>query len=118
MAALCDGELQHLEHEIIKNILDNPECDISEEDFWECARKSYDALNSGVPNNLLLQSYANDLNEKESQTVYALAYEICSSNYILTQQEKEFLNLLEKFLEIDTYVKTTVRESIQFRYGL
>jgi uncharacterized membrane protein YebE (DUF533 family) len=119
LAAYADGVLQDAEKSFISRIKSAHPllAEISEGDTQEILSDLIRKIDAGMETHQILEVYGRDLDEKERNSLFALAKEVCAADFNVFPAETEFLKLLEKEWNINVDVVSAADESIRLRYG-
>ena len=120
LAALSDNRVDVEEAELIKNFQQfYPTMrDWTQEDFDNAVKDVLNKKELGMRDNQQLENLEEGLSETEKNTIYALAVEVCASNFEIVPPENDFLNCLETQWKIKKKIIEAVRLSSQLRYSV
>jgi len=120
LAAVSDGEIQKEELELIRSYLKNLKqlSQISEQDFQEAAADVYNKLNAGIECEYIIKKIGEQLDSEGKEVAYALAYEVCMSNYAYIDAEKNYIKSIEDIWCISNETSAAVKKSCSLRYGI
>jgi uncharacterized tellurite resistance protein B-like protein len=124
MAMLVDGRVHDTEVQLIKNYTKlYPRFEgLSEERIQTSAAELNRKLNSGFGEitvvDVLLQEMNKQLSQPDREKGYALASEICASNFEMHPNERKFLRRMVEIFEISEEIVNAVSRSLQLRYDL
>jgi len=118
LAAVLDGEIQSEELEMINYIKNTHPFmkDISEEEARFAMDDIYNKLSAGMETKHILEQLHREFSEEESYSAYALAKEICASDFKLVSAEMKFLAEIEEIWNIPEDIQIVVQKSISLRY--
>jgi len=120
LAAVSDGEIQQEELTIIHSYLNNLPAlkQLSEQEFNSAVADTYNKVSAGMKIEHIVEHIGQDLNEEQRNIAYALAVEICHSNFCYVPSEKDYIQVLEKTWKISPDIISMVKGSCKLRYGL
>ena len=120
LAALSDNRVDVEEAELIKNFQQfYPTMrDWSQEDFDNAVKDVLNKKELGMRDNQQLENLEEGLSESKKNTIYALAVEVCASNFEIVPPENDFLTCLETQWKIKKKIIEAVRLSSQLRYSV
>ena len=120
LAALSDNRVDVEEAELIKNFQQfYPTMrDWTQEDFDNAVKDVLNKKELGMRDNQQLENLEEGLSESKKNTIYALAVEVCASNFEIVPPENDFLNCLETQWKIKKKIIEAVRLSSQLRYSV
>lgn len=124
MSTLVDGRVHETEIQLIKNYtkLYPGFSRLSDGKIKESADLLNRKLNSGFDEktvvDALLREMSDQLSEPDREKGYALACEVCASNFELHPNERFLLGQIEKIFDISTDTISAVSKSMMLRYGL
>ena len=120
LAALSDNRVDVEEAELIKNFQQfYPTMrDWTQEDFDNAVKDVLNKKELGMRDNQQLENLEEGLSESKKNTIYALAVEVCASNFEIVPPENDFLNCLETQWKIKKKIIEAVRLSSKLRYSV
>ncbi len=120
LAALSDNRVDVEEAELIKNFQQfYPTMrDWTQEDFDNAVKDVLNKKELGMRDNQQLENLEEGLSESKKNTIYALAVEVCASNFEIVPPESDFLTCLETQWKIKKKIIEAVRLSSQLRYSV
>ena len=120
LAALSDNRVDVEEAQLIKNFQEfYPTMrDWTQEDFDNAVKDVLNKKELGMRDNQQLENLEEGLSESKKNTIYALAVEVCASNFEIVPPENDFLNCLETQWKIKKKIIEAVRLSSQLRYSV
>ena len=118
LAAVSDGEIQPPELEMIDKLKKNHPAlkEITDLNIQEAIADIFNKISAGMDVKYIIQDLGDQLNEREQHAAYALAKEVVSSDFILEQNEKDFIGELEERWNIPSKIIEAINISIQLRY--
>ncbi len=118
LAAVSDGEIQPAELEMLNQIKrQHPEFkSVSDDDGREAMADIYNKLSAGMETKHIVEQLSSEFSNKEKQSAFALAKEICAADFDIKPAETDFLKLLEKEWKIPKSIISAVDQSISLRY--
>ena len=118
LAAILDGEIQSEEIEMINHIRNTHPLmkDIPEKKARSAIDDIYSKLSAGMETKHILEQLHHEFSEEERHSAYALAKEICASDFKLVSAEMRFLTEIEEIWNIPEEIKTVIQKSISLRY--
>ena len=118
IAVFADGKIDTEEAVLLQNFFSHyPNfSDVSRDSFQEAQVKLRNRLRSGENINQLIEEIGNSLDEKQRNTAFALAYEICASNFTLDEHEIDLLKKMQKLWKLKPSVVTAIKLSAELRY--
>jgi hypothetical protein len=124
MATLVDGQVHETEIQLIRNYtkLYSGFSGLSEDNIKTSAEELNRKLNSGFDEKTVIDALLQEMNDKLSQTDrekgYALASEICASNFAFHANERQFLDRMVEIFAISEDTVNAVKCSVMLRYDL
>ena len=120
LAAVSDGEIQKEELDLIRSYLKNLKqlSQMTEEEFQEAAADVYNKINAGVESEYIIKKIGEQLDEEGKEVAYALAYEVCMSNYAYIDAEKNYIKTIEETWCISNDTSMAIKKSCRLRYGI
>jgi len=118
LAAGSDGEIQKEELALIHKYKEHYPS------FKNMSGIEYDTEIAGVFNKIkagmspeyIIEDIGKNIEESEKVTAYALAYEICSSNFMIVPPENDLLSLMKDKWKINDDDHQAIVRSIKIRY--
>jgi uncharacterized membrane protein YebE (DUF533 family) len=120
IAVFADGRIDPQEAALLQSLLVHyPKLkDVSRESFDASQVKLKNRLQAGVSIKQIIEELGSAFTENEKNTAYALAYEICASNYELEVKERDLLQDMQRAWQIKRGVVNAIKTSIQLRYDI
>ena len=118
LAAASDGQIDPEEKLLIETYRKHypPIRDLSQEEFNSEAVSVFNKINAGMKPQPIVEIIGEQLSENDKNTAYALAVEICASNFAIVPPENDFLDCLEVQWKIKKKIIEAVKLSSQLRY--
>ena len=118
LAAFSDDNVDADELKFIRTYreLYPPIRDITQAEFSEIGIKVQKRLSAGMKMRHMIEEIGENLSRPEKNKAYALALEVCASNFEMHPLETDFLNLLEEQWGITRKIKTALHTSVELRY--
>ena len=89
---------------------------MSDDDGREAMADIYNKLSAGMETKYIIEQLSSEFSNKEKQSAFALAKEICAADFDIKPAETDFLKLLEEEWKIPKSVISAVDQSISLRY--
>ena len=120
LAMDADGDFQQEELDMLKQVINaHPEFKgITNEDGIEVMGELYNKLSVGMERKHILEQLGEEFNQNEKETAFALAKEICASDFKIMPAETDFLSLMCEMWSIPDDVVQAVNRSIALRYSI
>ena len=120
LAAASDGKIDPEEQQLLENYRNHypPIRDLSQEEFNSEAVAVFNRISAGMKPEHIVDVLGEELSEENKNTAYALAVEVCASNFNIAPPENDFLNCLESQWKIKKKIIESVRLSSQLRYSV
>ena len=118
LAAMSDNEL-HAEEKALLEIYKNfyPTIrNMTQEEFNQEFNAVFTKLEAGMKDTHIVAALGEDLSESEKNTAYALAVEVCASNFEIVPPETDFIKDIEEQWKIKKKIIESVKLSAQLRY--
>ena len=118
LAAVSDGKIDPEEKQLLQTYrkLYPPIRDISPDEFDNEKVSLFNKLSAGMTASHVLENIGEELSVDEKNTAYALAVEVCASNFELLPPETELLELMVKKWNIKRSVVSALKTSVELRY--
>lgn len=118
LAAVSDGQIQPQELEILNYIrAHHPLMNkVSDKQIQGVLADIYNKFSAGMETAHILDQLGREFTVEEKHTAYALAVEVCAADFNFADDEKRFIELVERTWDIPDSVKTHVMGSINLRY--
>ena len=118
LAAVSDGKIDPEEKQLLQTYrkLYPPIRDITQDEFDNEKVMLFNKLSAGMTASHVLENIGEELSVDEKNTAYALAVEVCASNFELLPPETELLELMVKKWNIKRSVVSALKTSIELRY--
>ena len=120
LAAASDGKIDPEEQQLLENYRKHypPIRDLSQEEFNSEAVAVFNRISAGMKPEHIVDVLGEELSEENKNTAYALAVEVCASNFNIAPPENDFLSCLESQWKIKKKIIESVRLSSQLRYSV
>ena len=120
LAAASDGKIDPEEQQLLENYRKHypPIRDLSQEEFNSEAVAVFNRISAGMKPEHIVDVLGEELSEENKNTAYALAVEVCASNFKIAPPENDFINCLETQWKIKKKIIESVRLSSQLRYSV
>tara|TARA_B100000780_G_scaffold146268_1_gene102149 strand:- start:686 stop:1078 length:393 start_codon:yes stop_codon:yes gene_type:complete len=118
LAAVSDGKIDPEEKQLLQTYrkLYPPIRDITQDEFDNEKVSLFNKLSAGMTASHVLENIGEELSVDEKNTAYALAVEVCASNFELLPPETELLELMVKKWNIKRSVVSALKTSVELRY--
>ena len=118
LAAVSDGKIDPEEKQLLQTYrkLYPPIRDITQDEFDNEKVMLFNKLSAGMTASHVLENIGEELSVDEKNTAYALAVEVCASNFELLPPETELLELMVKKWNIKRSVVSALKTSVELRY--
>lgn len=118
LAAVADGEIKEDELQVIHKLkTHHPRFkSVSDDQANQIVASVYNKISAGMEIKHILEQMASNMNENEKNVAYALAKEMCVSDFHYPSSEVNFIKLIEEIWSISDEVIEKVGYSIQLRY--
>lgn len=78
----------------------------------------FNKIKAGMSPEYIIDDIGKNIDEDEKATAYALAYEICASNFSIVPPENDLLELMKKKWKITSEDHDAILRSINIRYKI
>ena len=118
LAAVSDGQIQPEEIKMLTQFKNaHPQFKtIPDQTAQEALADIYNKFSAGMETKQILEQLAEHLTMSNKETAYALAKEVCASDFNLSEPENEFLKMIENQWGISQVTIAAVEKSIKLRY--
>ena len=118
LAAASDGQIDPEEKQLFQTYrqLYPPIRDITQAQFDDITVTLFNKMSAGMQPHHMVEEIGENLSEPQKNKAYALALEICASNFEILPLETDFLKLIEKKWKIKRNVMAALYTSIELRY--
>lgn len=118
LAAVADGQIDAAEKQLLFTYkkLYPPLREISDEELEQQKSLLFNKLTAGMQVIHIIEEIGENLSEHDKNVAYALAVEVCASNFEMLPQEETVLKTMEKVWKIKKSVSSAVHISIGLRY--
>ena len=120
LASSIDGYQQIEEQLVIENYKKNFPAfkEFSEEAFIDEARSISAKIMAGMKVEYIINEIGEEVDQQGKNIAYALAAEVCASNFEIVPPETNLLKKMSDTWEIDKKLKDSINTSIKLRYGI
>lgn len=120
LAAVSDGEVQPNELEAINRIRQSHPVlrQVSDSECQAAIADIYNKISAGMEAKHILDQIGSEYSSEEKNVAYALAVEICYSDFSIKKEEKYFLNEIEKHWKIPKDVSEPIKFSANLRFSI
>jgi hypothetical protein len=120
LAAGSDGEVQKEEFDLIRHYRKYyPSLQsITQEEFDLEVAKLSNQVSSGIENQYILAQLGRNLSQQQKSSGYALAVEVCASNFAIVPPETDLLAEIRDIWKIEDKVRDAVDLSVKLRYSV
>ena len=120
LASSIDGYQQIEEQLVIENYKKNFPAfkEFSEEAFIDEARSISAKIMAGMKVEYIINDIGEELDPQGKNIAYALAAEVCASNFEIVPPETNLLKRMSDTWKIDKKIKDSINTSIKLRYGI
>ena len=118
LAAVSDGKIDLEEKQLLQTYrrLYPPIRDITQDEFDNEKILLFNRLSAGMSTKQIIENIGEKLSEKERNIGYALAVEVCASNFEMLPQEKALLKDIVKEWDIKIDIVSALQVSAELRY--
>ena len=118
LAAVSDGKIDPEEKQLFQTYrrLYPPIRDITQDEFDNEKILLFNRFNAGMKLSHIVENIGEKLSEKQKNTAYALAAEVCASDFEVLPSEIAFLELIVKEWKIKKSIVSGVQISLELRY--
>ncbi len=119
LAAVSDGEIDQYEKKLLETYreLYPPLRKISQEEINQEQVQLFNRIRAGMKINHIVEAIGDNLSENEKNTGYALAVEVCASNFKMVPPETDLLEVIKKNWKIKKEIIKNVDSSVRIRYS-
>ena len=120
LAAGCDGEIQKEELALINKYKEHyPSLkNLTGIDHDTELANIFNKIKAGMSSEYIIEDIGKEINENEKLTAYALAYELCASNFALVPPENDLLKSMKIKWKISNIDHDAIIRSINIRYKI
>ena len=120
LAAGCDGEIQKEELALINKYKEHyPSLkNLTGIDYDTELASIFNKIKAGMSSEYIIEDIGKEINENEKLTAYALAYELCASNFALVPPENDLLKSMKIKWKISNIDHDAIIRSINIRYKI
>ena len=118
LAAGSDGEIQKEELALIHKYKEHyPSLkSLSGIEYDTEIASVFNKIKAGMIPEYIIDDIGKNIDEGEKATAYALAYEVCASNFTIVPPENDLLDLMKKKWKISNEDHDAILRSINIRY--
>jgi hypothetical protein len=118
LAAVSDGKIDLEEKQLLQTYrrLYPPIRDITQDEFDNEKILLFNRLSAGMSTKQIIENIGEKLSEKERNIGYALAVEVCASNFEMLPQEIALLKDIVKEWDIKRDIVSALQVSAELRY--
>jgi len=118
LAAVSDGKIDLEEKQLLQTYrrLYPPIRDITQDEFDNEKILLFNRLSAGMSTKQIIENIGEELSEKEREIGYALAVEVCASNFEMLPQEIDLLKDIVKEWNIKIDIVSALQVSAELRY--
>ncbi len=118
LAAVSDGKIDPEEKQLLQTYrrLYPPIRDITQDEFDNEKILLFNRLSAGMSTKQIIENIGEKLSEKERNIGYALAVEVCASNFEMLPQEVALLKDIVKEWDIKIDIVSALQVSAELRY--
>ena len=118
LAAVSDGEVQPNELEAINLIRKSHPVlrQVSDSECQAAIADIYNKISAGMEPKHILEQIGSEYSSEEKSLAYALAVEVCYSDFSIKNEEMHFLNDIEKQWKIPKEVSEPIKFSANLRF--
>ncbi len=120
LAAVSDGQIQPEELEMLNQIKNShPELkSISDEAARAAMADVYNKFAAGMETKHILDQLGDEFSDREKESAFALAKEVCAADFNIHPNETAFLQLVVNMWSISEETIKAVNKSIELRYSI
>ena len=120
LAMVADSTTEYQEVELINTYRNQypPLADVPSEEVKKEIQRVIVLKQNAVADTYLIEDIGTNLSKSEKLTAFALATEVCASNFNISSPELDFLMLLREKWDIPKSVVSSLFTSINLRYGI
>ena len=120
LAAGSDGEIQKEELALIHKYKEHyPSLkSLSGIEYDTEIASVFNKIKAGMSPEYIIDDIGKNIDEGEKATAYALAYEVCASNFTIVPPENDLLDLMRKKWKISNEDHDAILRSINIRYNV
>ena len=118
LAAVSDGKIDLEEKQLLQTYrrLYPPIRDITQDEFDNEKILLFNRLSAGMSTKQIIENIGEELSENEREIGYALAVEVCASNFEMLPQEIDLLKDIVKEWNIKIDIVSALQVSAELRY--
>ena len=120
MAAISDGIVDEIEKNLIRNYREYfPSLKgLTDEEFNEALVDLTSKIQAGMKEKYIIDDIGSKLTNDEKNAAYALAVEVCASNFRIVPEESEIISTIQNNWKINKTIINAVNTSVKLRYDV
>ena len=120
LAAISDGIVDEIEKNLIRNYREYfPSLKgLTDEEFNEALVDLTSKIKAGMKEKYIIDDVGSKLTNDEKNAAYALAVEVCASNFRIVPEESEIISTIQNNWKINKTIINAVNISVKLRYDV
>ncbi len=120
LAAISDGIVDEIEKNLIRNYREYfPSLKgLTDEEFNEALVDLTSKIQAGMKEKYIIDDIGSKLTNDEKNAAYALAVEVCASNFRIVPEESEIISTIQNNWKINKTIINAVNTSVKLRYDV
>ncbi len=120
LAAMSDGIVDDIEKGLIRNYREYfPSLKgLSDQEFNEALIDLTKKIHAGMKEKYIIDDIGSSLTNDEKNTAYALAVEVCASNFRIVPAESNIITIIQENWKINKNIIAAVNTSVKLRYDV
>ena len=120
LAAISDGIVDEIEKNLIRNYREYfPSLKgLTDEEFNEALVDLTSKIQAGMKEKYIIDDIGSKLTNDEKNAAYALAVEVCASNFRIVPEESEIISTIQNNWKINKTIVNAVNTSVKLRYDV
>ena len=120
LAAISDGIVDEIEKNLIRNYREYfPSLKgLTDEEFNEALVDLTSKIQAGMKEKYIIDDIGSKLTNDEKNAAYALAVEVCASNFRIVPEESEIISTIQNNWKINKTIINAVNISVKLRYDV
>ena len=120
LAAISDGIVDEIEKNLIRNYREYfPSLKgLTDEEFNEALVDLTSKIQAGMKEKYIIDDIGSKLTNDEKNAAYALAVEVCASNFRIVPEESEIISTIQNNRKINKTIINAVNTSVKLRYDV